>query len=71
VCLELAYTVNSVLVAIKIGTSLSFGNCCKLITEKILMFSNFVENTVEYYRNVLLLIILKRTLCPTNLHALV
>ena len=41
-----------------------------MISEQILMFSSFVENTVEYYRNVLLLIILKGFSSSFNLQAL-
>jgi len=38
-----------------------------MISEETLMFSSFVENKMEYYRNVLLLIILKGTFFLSNL----
>ena len=41
-----------------------------MISEQILMFSSFVENAVEYYRNLLLLIILKGFSSSFNLQAL-
>jgi len=42
-----------------------------MISEENLIFSSFVENTLEYYRNVLLLIILKGLYSPSNLRDLV
>jgi len=42
-----------------------------MISEHTLVFSRFAENTVEYYRNMLLLIIIKGTFSPCNLLALV
>jgi len=42
-----------------------------MISGKNLIFSGFVENTLEYYRNVSFLIILKRNYFSSNLRALV
>jgi hypothetical protein len=42
-----------------------------VISGEKLMFSGFVQNRLEYYWNVLLLVILKGTFSPTNLRALV
>jgi len=41
-----------------------------MISGDTLMFSSSVQNTLEYYRNVLLLIILKDNYFPSNLWAL-
>jgi len=41
-----------------------------MISEQTLVFSSFDRNKLEYYRNMLLLIILKRIFYPTNLRAL-
>jgi len=48
---------------------LIFRSSCNDI-EEILLFCNFVENTLEYYRILLLLIILKGMFSPSNLRAL-
>jgi len=42
-----------------------------VISEENLMFSFFVENALEYYRNVFLLIILKEIFFASKLHALI
>jgi len=42
-----------------------------MVSEQNLKFSSFVENTEQYYRNVLLLLILKGTFFPSYLRALV
>jgi len=42
-----------------------------MIYGKNLMFSSSVQNTLEYYGNVLFMIILKGSYFPTNLRALV
>jgi hypothetical protein len=42
-----------------------------MISEQNLMFSRLVENAVEYYQNMLLLIILKGIFFPSKLRALV
>jgi len=42
-----------------------------MISEETLMFSGFVENTLEYYGNVLFFIILKGHFIPSNLQAFV
>jgi hypothetical protein len=41
-----------------------------MISEETLIFSSVVQNTLEYYGNVLLLIIRKGGFSPSNLRAL-